>query len=154
MLDTSNVFLTGVALEALSEWSSTLKTFQQKLGKHFARSEARLAAFNYIQALLSSVERKNGWQMAEQVGYSNPYRLQHLLGRAQWDADAVCAEIRQYAVEHLNSQKDILAIDETGFLKQGEQSVGVQVQYYGTTGHLENCQVGVFMSYRAHLISC
>jgi len=59
----------------------------------------------------------------------------------------VCAEIRQYAVEHLKSQTDILAIDETGFLKQGEQSVGVQVQYYGTTGHLENCQVGVFMSY-------
>jgi len=147
MLDTSNVFLAGEALEALSEWSSTLKTFQQKLGKHFARSEARLAAFNYIQALLSSVERKNGWQMAEQVGYSNPYRLQHLLGRAQWDADAVCAFVRQYAVEHLKSETDILAIDETGFLKQGEQSVGVQVQYYGTTGHLENCQVGVFMSY-------
>ncbi|MBD2309884.1 IS701 family transposase [Chroococcidiopsis sp. FACHB-1243] len=114
---------------------------------HFARSEARRAAFNYIQALLSPVERKNGWQMAEQVGYSNPYKLQHLLGRAQWDADAVCAEIRQYALEQLKSQTDILAIDETGFLKQGEQSVGVQVQYYGTTGHLENCQVGVFMSY-------
>jgi len=112
-------------------------------------SVARRAAFNYIQALLSPVERKNGWQMAEQVGYSNPYRLQHLLGRAQWDADAVCAEIRQYALEHLKSQTDILAIDETGFLKQGEQSVGVQVQYYGTMGYLENCQVGVFMSYRA-----
>lgn len=147
MLDTSNVFLTGGALEALSQWSSTLKTFQQKLGKHFARSEARQAAFDYIQALLSPVERKNGWQMAEQVGYSNPYRLQHLLGRAQWDADAVCVDVRQYAVEHLKSETDILAIDETGFLKQGEESVGVQVQYYGTTGHLENCQVGVFMSY-------
>ncbi|MDV2993588.1 MAG: IS701 family transposase ISCARN75 [Chroococcidiopsis sp. SAG 2025] len=147
MLDTSNVFLTGVVLEALSQWSSRLKAFQQKLGKHFARSEARLAAYDYIQALLSPVERKNGWQMAEQVGYSNPYRFQHLLGRAQWNADAVCAEIRKYAVEHLKSETDILAIDETGFLKQGEQSVGVQVQYYGTTGHLENCQVGVFMSY-------
>ncbi|WP_051033270.1 IS701 family transposase [Chroococcidiopsis thermalis] len=85
--------------------------------------------------------------MAEQVGYVNPYRFQHLLGRAQWSADAVCAEVRQYAMEHLKSETDILAIDETGFLKQGEQSVGVQVQYYGTTGHLENCQVGVFMSY-------
>ena len=116
MLDTSNVFLTGEALEALSEWSSTLKTFQQKLGKHFARSEARVAAFDYIQALLSPVERKNGWQMAEQVGYSNPYRLQHLLGRAQWDADAVCAIVRQYAVEQLKSKTDILAIDETGDL--------------------------------------
>ena len=63
----------------------------------------------------------------------------------------VCAEIRQYAFEHLKSQTDILAIDETGFLKQKEQSVGVQVQYYGTTGHLENCQVGVFMSYISEL---
>lgn len=85
--------------------------------------------------------------MAEQVGYANPYRFQHLLGRAEWNADAVCAKIKQYAVEHLKSKADILAIDETGFLKQGEQSFGVQVQYYGTTGHLENCQVGVFMSY-------
>src|SRR4028119_61111 len=97
MLDTSNVFLTGVALEALSQWSSTLKTFQQKLGKQFARSEARFAASDYIKALLSPVERKNGWQMAEQVGYANPYRFQHLRGRAQWSADAVCAEIRQNA---------------------------------------------------------
>jgi SRSO17 transposase len=92
--------VTEERLEALSEWSDTLKSFGQKLGKHFARSEARQAAFDYIQALLSPVERKNGWQMAEQVGYSNPYRLQHLLGRAQWDADAVCADVRQYAVEH------------------------------------------------------
>lgn len=85
--------------------------------------------------------------MAEQAGDRNPYRLQHLLGRGHWDADAVCVEIRQYAVEYLKSETDILAIDETGFLKQGEQSVGVQVQYYGTTGKKENCQVGVFMSY-------
>lgn len=75
MLDTSNVFLTGEALKALSGWSATLKTFQQKLGKHFARSEARLAAFDYVQALVSPVERKNGWQMAEQVGYANPSSL-------------------------------------------------------------------------------
>jgi SRSO17 transposase len=71
--------------------SRTLPTFQQKLGKNFARAEARRAAFDYIQALLSQVERKNGWQMAEQVGYANPYRFQHLLGRAQWNADAVVA---------------------------------------------------------------
>ena len=116
MIETSNVFLTGVALEALSQWSSTLKTFQQKLRKQFARSEAGVAAFDYIQALLSPVERKNGWQMAEQVGYANPYRFQHLLGRAQWSADAVCAVLRQYAVEHLKSETDILAIDQTGDL--------------------------------------
>lgn len=147
MLDSTNLFPTGTALETLAEWSNLLKSFQQRLGSYFVRSEARQAAFNYIQALLSPVERKNGWQVAEQVGDANPYRVQHLLGRAHWDADAVTDEIRQYAIEHLNDPFDIMAIDETGFLKQGEQSVGVQVQYYGTTGHLENCQVGVFLAY-------
>jgi SRSO17 transposase len=147
MVDSTNLFPTGTALETIAEWSNLLKSFQQRLGPYFARSEARQAAFNYIQALLSPVERKNGWQVAEQVGDANPYRVQHLLGRAHWDADAVTHEIRQYAIEYLNDPFDILAIDETGFLKQGDQSVGVQVQYYGTTGHLENCQVGVFLAY-------
>jgi len=94
MLDSRNSFPSGTALETLAEWSHLLKSFQQRLGFYFARSEARQAAFNYIQALLSPVERKNGWQVAEQVGDANPYRIQHLLGRAQWDADAVTHEVR------------------------------------------------------------
>jgi SRSO17 transposase len=147
MLDITNLFPTGPALETLAQWSHLLKSFQQRLGSYFARSEARQAAFNYIQALLSPVERKNRWQVAEQVGDANPYRVQHLLGRAHWNADAVTHEIRQYAIDYLNDPFDIMAVDETGFLKQGDQSVGVQVQYYGTTGHLENCQVGVFLAY-------
>lgn len=147
MLEPEMIFLTGEALESLSQWSHSLKCFQTRIGKYFARSEARLAAWDYIQALLSSVERKNGWQMAEQVGHNNPYRLQHLLGRAAWDADSVCNEVRSYVVEHLGSNDAILAVDETGFMKQGQQSVGVQVQYCGTTGHMENCQVGVFLAY-------
>jgi len=146
-IDSYPVFLTGQALETVYEWSNTLKGFQQRLSPYFARSEARQAAFNYIQALLSPVERKNGWQIAEQVGNANPYRVQHLLGRAQWDAEKLAQEVRQYGVEGLGESDDIFAVDETGFLKQGNQSVGVQVQYYGTTGHLENCQVGVFLAY-------
>jgi len=143
----SQAFLTGQALETVCQWSNILKSFQQRLSPYFARTEARQAAFNYIQALLSPVERKNGWQIAEQVGNENPYRVQHLLGRAQWDAEKLAQEIRQYAVAGLSEPNDIFALDETGFLKQGSQSVGVQVQYYGTTGHLENCQIGVFLSY-------
>lgn len=146
-IDSYPVFLTGQALETVYEWSNTLKGFQQRLSPYFARQEARQAAFNYIQALLSPVERKNGWQIAEQVGNANPYRVQHLLGRAQWDAEKLAQEVRQYGVEGLGESDDIFAVDETGFLKQGNQSVGVQVQYYGTTGHLENCQVGVFLTY-------
>lgn len=134
-IDPSQSFLTGNALETVCQWSNTLKSFQQRLSPYFARAEARQAAFNYIQALLSPVERKNGWQIAEQVGNENPYRVQHLLGRAQWDAEKLCQEVRQYSVEGLSEPGDIVAVDETGFLKQGNQSVGVQVQYYGTTGH-------------------
>ncbi len=81
MLDITNLFSTGPELETLAEWSNLLKSFQQRLGAYFARSEARQAAFNYIQALLSPVERENGWQVAEQVGDANPYRVQHLMGR-------------------------------------------------------------------------
>jgi SRSO17 transposase len=147
LIDSSQLFLTGRALETVCQWSNTLKSFQQRLNPYFARCEARQAAFNYIQALLSPVERKNGWQIAEQVGDMTPYRVQHLLGRAQWDEEQLCQEVRHYGIEGLREAEDIFALDETGFLKQGNQSVGVQVQYYGTTGHLENCQVGVFLAY-------
>ena len=85
--------------------------------------------------------------MAEQVGDANPYRLQHLLGRAIWDEEQVCAEVRDYVVEHLDDGAGILAVDETSFLKRGEESVGVGRQYCGLTGQIENCQVGVFLAY-------
>jgi len=147
LIDPFQLFLTGNALETVCQWSNTLKSFQQRLSPYFARCEARQAAFNYIQALLCPVERKNGWQVAEQVGDANPYRVQHLLGRAQWDETQLCHEVRHYSIEGLSEPEDIFAVDETGVLKQGNQSVGVQVQYYGTTGHLENCQVGVFLAY-------
>lgn len=147
LVDPSQLFLTGNVLETVYKWSNILKSFQQRLSPYFARQEARQAAFKYIQALLSPVERKNGWQMAEQIGDKTPYRVQHLLGRAQWDEEQLCQEVRQYGIAGLREPEDIFALDETGFLKQGNQSVGVQVQYYGTTGHLENCQVGVFLAY-------
>lgn len=147
MIASDNPFVTGSALEALSEWSHVLKSFQSRIGQHFARSEARQSAFDYLQALMSPVERKNGWQMAEQVGHQSPYQFQHLLGRAQWDADKVTQEVCQYLIEALGQDDGILAIDETGFIKQGNHSVGVQVQHCSLTGRLENCQVGVFLAY-------
>jgi len=147
LIDSSQLFLSGNALETVCQWSNTLKSFQQRLSPYFVRCEVRQAAFNYIQALLCPVERKNGWQMAEQIGDTTPYRVQHLLGRAQWDEEQLSQEVRHYGIEGLGEPEDIFALDETGFLKQGNQSVGVQVQYYGTTGHLENCQVGVFLAY-------
>ncbi len=102
MQEEFNLFPSGQALEALCAWSDNLKSCQQRIGKYFARSETKGAAFDYIQALLCPVERKNGWQMAEQVGYANPYRLQHLLGRAIWDEEQVCASGRDQTSCKLN----------------------------------------------------
>jgi SRSO17 transposase len=101
----------------------------------------------YLRGLLSPVERKNGWQLAEQAGDTKPYGVQHLLGRAEWSADEVRDDLRSYVVEHFNDTKAVLVIDETGFLKKGTKSVGVARQYTGTAGRIENCQVGVFLTY-------
>jgi SRSO17 transposase len=101
----------------------------------------------YLRVLLSPVERKNGWQVAEEAGEATPYGMQHLLDRAKWDPDGVRDELRAYLSETLGDEAAVLVIDETGFLKKGSKSVGVQRQYSGTAGRVENCQVGVFLSY-------
>jgi SRSO17 transposase len=126
-----------------------LANVAQRLGAHFLRSEPRRRAVAYLQGLLSSVERKNGWQLAEQAGDESPYGVQHLLGRAAWNADEVRDDLRAYVVEHLGDPEGVLIVDETGFLKKGDQSVGVQRQYSGTAGRVENCQIGVFLAYHA-----
>ena len=100
--ETLNLFSNEQALEAICQWSNSLKQLQQGLGQYYKRSESRGAAFDYIQALLSPGERKNGWQMSEQVGYKNSYRFQNLLNRASWDEEKLCGEVRAYTVEHLD----------------------------------------------------
>jgi SRSO17 transposase len=119
----------------------------QRIGRRFARAEPRRRALAYLKGLLSPVQRKNGWQLAEQAGDPSPYGVQHLLGRASWDADQVRDDLRVYVVEHLGDPDGVLIVDETGFLKKGDQSAGVQRQYSGTAGRVENCQVGVFLAY-------
>ena len=119
----------------------------QRFAPHFKRVETQQRAQAYWRGLLSSIDRKNGWQIAEQVGDATPYGIQHLLGRSVWEADAVRDELRAYIVEHLGHPSAVLVLDETGFLKKGTQSVGVQRQYSGTAGRVENCQIGVFLNY-------
>jgi SRSO17 transposase len=131
------------------QWATSLDEIAQRIGPRFPRAEPRQRARAYLQGLLSPVERKNGWQLAEQAGDRRPYGVQHLLGRATWDADAVRADLQAYVVEHLGDPDGVLIVDETGFLKKGDQSVGVQRQYSGTAGRIENCQIGVFLAYRA-----
>jgi SRSO17 transposase len=93
------------------------------------------------------VERKNGWQLAEEAGDETPYATQHLLGRAVWSADEVRNDLRDYVVKHLGDEGGVLVIAETGFLKKGIKSAGVQRQYSGTAGRIENCQIGVLLAY-------
>jgi len=134
-------------LDPLPPWRGPFQEVCRRLTKHFGRIETKQLALDYLQGLLSPVERKNGWQLAEHLGQVNPYRLQHLLDRAVWDADAVRDELRHYVVEHLGSAAGVLVVDETGFLKKGTHSVGVKRQYAGTAGRVENCQIGVFLTY-------
>src|ERR671910_2825632 len=128
-------------------WSEELDAVGELLSPHFARSEVRERARNYLLGLLSGVERKNSWQLAEVAGNATPYGIQHLLGRANWDADVVRDELRGYLVERLAGDESVLIVDETGFIKKGQKSVGVKRQYTGTVGKRENCQVGVFVAY-------
>jgi SRSO17 transposase len=124
-----------------------LEQVHERMGRRFARSEQRSRVLAYLKGLLSPVERKNGWQLAEYAGEQTPDGMQRLLSTAKWDADAVRDDLRDYVVEYLGASEAILVIDETGFLKKGTKSVGVKRQYSGTAGRIENCQIGVFLSY-------
>ncbi len=129
------------------DWAEELDAVGRRIGRHFARPEPRRRAVEYLRGLLSDAERKNGWQIAEKVGDATPYGVQHLLGRADWDADAVRDDLLAYAHGHLADPRGVLIVDETGFLKKGTKSAGVQRQYSGTAGRIENCQIGVFLAF-------
>jgi SRSO17 transposase len=133
--------------DTVREWAAELDVVGQRLGQYFPRSEPRKRAVEYLRGLLSDVERKNGWQLAERLGEATPYGVQHLLGRADWDADAVRDDLVRYAHHHLADTNGVLVVDETGFLKKGTKSAGVQRQYSGTAGRIENCQIGVFLAF-------
>jgi SRSO17 transposase len=127
---------------------AALEAAAARLAPHFPNPAAAVIAAAYLQSLLSQVERKNSWQLAEAVGRANPYAFQHLLGRAQWDAEAVRDAHRQEVLAGLGQEDAVLAIDESGVVKQGTKSAGVARQYCGASGKIDNCQVGVFLSWQ------
>jgi len=139
--------LEATLVAALTAAADEVPTVARRIGPRFARAEARRRVQAYLRGLLSPVERKNGWQLAEAVGDRTPYALQHLLGRADWDPDAVRDDLRAYVVEHLGDAEAILVVDETGVVKKGVASAGVAKQYTGAVGKVENAQVGVFLAY-------
>ncbi|MFC0220191.1 IS701 family transposase [Pseudochelatococcus lubricantis] len=143
---------------AVSDWSGSLLAWERELSalkKHlfpaFGRRELQETGAAFIDGLLSGAARKTGWLMAEAAGFDRPYRMQSLLGRSSWSADALRDRVRDYAIEALGDADGVLVVDETGFVKKGEQSVGVARQYSGTAGRIENSQIGVFLTYASRL---
>jgi SRSO17 transposase len=134
--------------ETLTRWSERLAELHGRIAHRFRRPEVRARAQRYLAGLLDRVERKNGWQLAETIGEPHPRSVQRLLSNAVWDAEAVRDDLRTYVVDHLGeATSGVLIIDDTGFVKKGDQSCGVAQQYTGTVGETANCQVGVFLAY-------
>ena len=131
----------------IGRWVGRLACLHARLAPRFARPEPYRRALRYLQGLLSETERKNGWQLAEHAREARPDGMQRLLASAAWDTDGVRDDLRAYVLEQLGTESAIVAIDETSFPKRGTQSAGVGMQYCGTRGRVENCQVGVFLSY-------
>src|SRR6516164_2240998 len=131
--------------EDARRWATGLEAVVGWIAPRFGRVEPRRRALAYLRGLLSAAERKNSWQLAEQAGDRTPDGMQDFLSRVHWEAELVRDDLRAYVATHLGDEQAVL--DESGFLKKGDKSCGVQRQYSGTAGRIENCQIGVFLSY-------
>jgi SRSO17 transposase len=136
-----------LGLVDVQAWRVYWDEIERRIGAVFARAETRTRAMAYLAGLLSPAGRKNSWQLAELSGDQNPYGFQHLLGRADWNPEALRDRLRAYVMAYLHAPDAVGVIDETGFLKKGTHSAGVARQYSGTAGRIENCQIGVFLAY-------
>jgi SRSO17 transposase len=136
-----------VVEEDLAAWAGGLDGLFARVAGRFFRPEPRRRARAYVRGLLAPLAGKNGWTLAEVAGDATPDGMQRLLNSASWDADGVRDDLRGYVVGHLGEPGGVLIVDETGFLKKGVKSAGVQRQYSGTAGRIENCQLGVFLAY-------
>jgi SRSO17 transposase len=151
------------SLTEMGRWYHHLLRLHEQISPRFARPEVRKHALLYLQAILSDIPRKNGWQIAEHAREARPYGMQRLLSRAVWDDAGVRDDLRTLVCQTVSppslmaafalhdSLFPVLVLDESSFPKRGKHSAGVGVQYCGNTGHLENCQVGVFLSYVTQL---
>src|ERR1044071_2030184 len=124
-----------------------LDELHERIAGRFARAEPRARVREYVSGLVAGLERKNGWTLAEWAHEVSPDGMQRLLRRADWDVDGGREDVRAYVIEQLGEPDGVLIADDTGFLKKGTRSAGVQRQYSGTAGRTENCQVGVFLAY-------
>jgi SRSO17 transposase len=139
--------VSGSVEATLELWASSLRDVKGRIRPVFLQERMAQSAGLFLDALLGPERRKTGWMRAEAAGDPGPWRQQALLGRAQWDADALRDVVRDYVVETLATPDAVLVVDETGFLKQGKASCGVGRQYTGSAGKITNCQIGVFAAY-------
>jgi SRSO17 transposase len=124
-----------------------LDRLHARVACRFARSEPRARSREYVTGLVAGLERKNGWTLAERAGEVSPDGMQRLLRWADWDVDGVRDDVRDHVIEQLGDRDAVLILDDTGFVKKGVRSAGVQRQYSGTAGRVENCQIGAFLAY-------
>lgn len=137
----------AVTREDLVAWEDGLQGLFARMRPLFRRSEPHKHATQYVRGLLAPLQRKNGWTIAEYVGEPEPKALQRFLNLSPWNVDELLALNRDYAMEHLADEQAILVADPTGFAKKGTKSVGVQRQYSGTMGRVDNCQIATFLAY-------
>lgn len=130
-------------------WQTEFSAVLDRIAPRFARYEPLRHAGELMAGMVSGLDRKNCWTIAEHRGAVTPDGLQHLLARAKWDADSVRDDLRDYVVEAFGDPGAILVVDETGDVKKGSATVGVQRQYSGTAGRIENSQVAVYLTYAA-----
>lgn len=136
-----------VAGDRLARWRAGFDDVFALVAGRFAQADSRRRARMYVLGLLSGAERKNSWTLAEKAGDLAPDGMQRLLNFYRWDAEAARDDVRSYVLAHLGDPGGVVVADETGFLKKGIKSAGVQRQYSGTAGRIENCQLGVFLTY-------
>jgi SRSO17 transposase len=137
----------AVDLVQLEGWQAEFDRLHERLRPYAVQGRTHERMKRHLEGALGKAERRNGWHLAEAAGDESPYAMQHLLGRASWDAAGVREETRRYVREELGSSIRVRIVDESGFLKKGEKSAGVARQYSGTAGRVENCQIGVFLAY-------
>jgi SRSO17 transposase len=123
-----------------------LDAVHERVGGRFGRAEPRARVRESVSGLVAGLERKNGWTLAEHAGEVAPDGMQRLLRRADWDVDGVRDDLRGYVIDRLGDRGGVVIVDDTGFVKKGTRSAGVQRQYSGTAGRIENCQIGVLLA--------
>jgi SRSO17 transposase len=137
----------SVSCSDLQDWSAEFESLTGRVASLFVHPKSRAHSRQYLEGLLAPIERKNGWTIAEYVGEKEPKAMQRFLNLTVWDADDLRDLNLDYVIENLGDPAGILIADPTGFAKKGRKSAGVQRQYSGTLGRVDNCQIGTFLAF-------